>query len=541
MSEQAIQQRLQWINERINELEQMIWANDQEYGYYRRQQREGIRIRAAGNPQLQRLVLETKRKAERENPLLREEIRKLEKEQRELQQGIMHRQYSSTAMLKQVLRQRANQDVASTSKKASQKVNRETIDNRLSQLRREWINYVRNTILPRLMEEWNAVSPTGGGDGSHLHIMTGMQLGRYVGNIERLLNQLNPDEPLPADLDVEHDTYYYWQPIQERYGQEFVRSLREYRQQHNQLLKSMRQFYGFGIRARLGRFSRRAVSKGIGLGVRGIGSIPKLNAKLQKQNKSLLKNIGKFQKRTDDTGLSMFIPTKKATAVWEGARRGPKFIKRIFGFGELRYLRERVLLYVYRWFKQMNPDMNDQLAWDLARNAVKNMPKKTLEEIYRDNEETLYDQRQQRKRKDPPDGGAGGSGVKRALFFGKTIKRTARKTIKVVSITRSPQQGKKLQAKFEVGGRMKTIHFGAKGMSDFTKHKDKERRERYIKRHLKDLRTGDPTRAGYLSMYVLWNKPSLKASIVDYKKRVATYNRTGKFPKGIIGSKLLKK
>ena len=87
---------------------------------------------------------------------------------------------------------------------------------------------------------------------------------------------------------------------------------------------------------------------------------------------------------------------------------------------------------------------------------------------------------------------------------------------------------------------MKTVHFGAKGMSDFTKHKDKERRERYIKRHLKDLRTGDPTRAGYLSMYVLWNKPTLKASIADYKKRVATYNRTGRFPRGITGSKILK-
>ena len=34
---------------------------------------------------------------------------------------------------------------------------------------------------------------------------------------------------------------------------------------------------------------------------------------------------------------------------------------------------------------------------------------------------------------------------------------------------------------------------------------------------MKDTRTGDPTRAGYLSLYILWNKPSLKASITDYK------------------------
>ena len=67
-------------------------------------------------------------------------------------------------------------------------------------------------------------------------------------------------------------------------------------------------------------------------------------------------------------------------------------------------------------------------------------------------------------------------------------------------------------------------------MSDYTKHHDVERRSRYIKRHLKDLKTKNPARAGFLSMFILWNKPSLKASISNYKSRLATYNRTGKFP-----------
>ena len=67
-------------------------------------------------------------------------------------------------------------------------------------------------------------------------------------------------------------------------------------------------------------------------------------------------------------------------------------------------------------------------------------------------------------------------------------------------------------------------------MSDFTKHKDRDRRGRYIGRHKKDLKTGNPTKAGYLSMFVLWNKPSLQASIADYRRRLAVYNRTGKFP-----------
>ena len=61
--------------------------------------------------------------------------------------------------------------------------------------------------------------------------------------------------------------------------------------------------------------------------------------------------------------------------------------------------------------------------------------------------------------------------------------------------------------------------FGAKGYEDYTIHKDKKRRSLYITRHSKDLRTHDPRRAGYLSMFILWNKPTLHASILDYKKR----------------------
>jgi hypothetical protein len=65
----------------------------------------------------------------------------------------------------------------------------------------------------------------------------------------------------------------------------------------------------------------------------------------------------------------------------------------------------------------------------------------------------------------------------------------------------------------------KKVHFGSAGMDDFTITKDKEQRERYRKRHKKDLRTNDPMKPGYLSYYLLWNKPSLQESIKDYKKK----------------------
>ena len=60
---------------------------------------------------------------------------------------------------------------------------------------------------------------------------------------------------------------------------------------------------------------------------------------------------------------------------------------------------------------------------------------------------------------------------------------------------------KKYEITFDKNGKKYTRKFGSQGMSDYTIHKDKERRERYISRHKKDLRTNDPMKPGYLSMY----------------------------------------
>jgi len=111
--------------------------------------------------------------------------------------------------------------------------------------------------------------------------------------------------------------------------------------------------------------------------------------------------------------------------------------------------------------------------------------------------------------------------------------------IKVLKFKKLKGGKKKYEITFEKNGKTYVRKFGAQGMSDFTIHKDRERRERYISRHKKDLRTNDPMKPGYLSMYILWNKPTLKASLADYKRRLGVYNRTGKFPTGISGSKKL--
>jgi hypothetical protein len=93
--------------------------------------------------------------------------------------------------------------------------------------------------------------------------------------------------------------------------------------------------------------------------------------------------------------------------------------------------------------------------------------------------------------------------------------------MKLLSILPSTKADKKLMATFETdSGRKRTTHFGSKGMDDYTITHDKEQRERYRTRHKKDLESNDPTRAGYLSMWILWgDSTSREKNISAYKKR----------------------
>jgi len=125
---------------------------------------------------------------------------------------------------------------------------------------------------------------------------------------------------------------------------------------------------------------------------------------------------------------------------------------------------------------------------------------------------------------------ASGNPIKKLSFGKNKVKRTNNK-VTLISIKKSTNSAKKYMATFQMkSGRKKVIHFGAKGMRDFTimGHRN-DRKVLYKKRHRKDLK-GDPTRAGYLSMFILWNKPSLSSSIADYRRRLNIYNSTGKFP-----------
>ena len=75
-----------------------------------------------------------------------------------------------------------------------------------------------------------------------------------------------------------------------------------------------------------------------------------------------------------------------------------------------------------------------------------------------------------------------------------------------VRIEESPNKEKKMVAYFydKDGKKVKTTHFGARGMSDYTQHKDPKRMKRYLARHGKmgeDWK--NPTTAGALSRWIL--------------------------------------
>lgn len=90
-----------------------------------------------------------------------------------------------------------------------------------------------------------------------------------------------------------------------------------------------------------------------------------------------------------------------------------------------------------------------------------------------------------------------------------------------VQIKKSSNPNKKYMAIFydDNDKKVKTTHFGAKGMSDFTKHKNEERKNKYLNRHKKNENWNDYKSAGSLSRYILWNKPTIEESIRDYVRK----------------------
>ena len=101
-----------------------------------------------------------------------------------------------------------------------------------------------------------------------------------------------------------------------------------------------------------------------------------------------------------------------------------------------------------------------------------------------------------------------------------------------VKLTKLTKGDKKFSAVFfdKEGKKLNTVRFGARGMSDFTIHKDPERMRRYIDRHEK---REDWTRAGkytpgFWSRWLLWSKPSFTDALKLTEQKLGekiTYSR----------------
>ena len=94
------------------------------------------------------------------------------------------------------------------------------------------------------------------------------------------------------------------------------------------------------------------------------------------------------------------------------------------------------------------------------------------------------------------------------------IKTSTKPDKKLMAVFSSPSRSKGKSA------RTKTIHFGSRGMDDYTKTKDKEQRSRYISRHRRRENWKVPDNAGSLSRWILWgDSTSRRENIISYKRR----------------------
>lgn len=92
-------------------------------------------------------------------------------------------------------------------------------------------------------------------------------------------------------------------------------------------------------------------------------------------------------------------------------------------------------------------------------------------------------------------------------------------SIKLVSIKKSIKPTKKYTATFKVGDKVKMVHFGAEGYTDYTLGASDETRDAYRARHRND-RINEPMTPGALSYYILWgDSRSLNKNILLFKKQ----------------------
>ena len=88
-----------------------------------------------------------------------------------------------------------------------------------------------------------------------------------------------------------------------------------------------------------------------------------------------------------------------------------------------------------------------------------------------------------------------------------------------VTLQKSTRKNKKFMMIFQNPKGKKTVHFGSRGSDDFTTTGDEDKKKAYLARHKPREDWSNPMTAGALSRWILWNKPTIQESFLDYVKR----------------------
>lgn len=89
-------------------------------------------------------------------------------------------------------------------------------------------------------------------------------------------------------------------------------------------------------------------------------------------------------------------------------------------------------------------------------------------------------------------------------------------------LVRSPRKDKKWRMIFLFNGnKLQHTDFGAPGYEDYTTHRDDQRKTAFLNRFRTLLEEKDYnfTAPIILSRYILWNKPTIRASLADFKRK----------------------
>ena len=99
----------------------------------------------------------------------------------------------------------------------------------------------------------------------------------------------------------------------------------------------------------------------------------------------------------------------------------------------------------------------------------------------------------------------------------KRSRRRSRRRSRSINVVlrKSSDSRKKFDAEVTDSKGTTTVRFGARGYSDYTKHKDPDRKQRYITRHRKNenWKISGVRSAGFWSRWILWGEPTLRGSI----------------------------